>query len=52
MQCYMNFGSWPQDAAPGSIALLGDYVIPGPKAMDAAPTARGLEHSIALQVAQ
>ncbi|MEO6717802.1 MAG: hypothetical protein ABIM50_11220, partial [Novosphingobium sp.] len=49
--CYTNFGYLPQSAVLESISLLGDYVIPELKAMGADRTAKGLESSIAMQVA-
>ena len=49
--CYVNFGYLPQAAVLKSIELLGDYVIPELKRMGAKRTARGLESSIAMQVA-
>ena len=49
--CYINWGYLPQEAMLESITLLGDYVIPELKRMGASRTAKGLESSIAMQVA-
>lgn len=49
--CYINWGYLPQEAMLESITLLGDYVIPELKRMGASRMAKGLESSIAMQVA-